>query len=248
MVLSDTPGMVMTELYREAGLDIYEKVHYAGGEHLREVERILRWYSRPAGRLLDIGCSGGLHALEFARRGHRVTGIDIEPSAVALARSRASKQQVDAQFHVCDIEHEPLARFGTFDFIYSIGNVLSHVRRERIGPVMRNIRSCCADGGILLFDVLIVGPEFPEEIREDRLGIIWRRRLDPATGLIELRGMFTGFNVVQDFRVWGYTVEEITAIVADAGFTAIEHAADLDFTQPGVTTGSSVCLRFRARG
>ena len=31
----------MNELYREAGLDIYEKVHYGSGDHIGEVEDML---------------------------------------------------------------------------------------------------------------------------------------------------------------------------------------------------------------
>src|SRR5512143_1739531 len=119
--------MTMVELYRNAGLDVYEKAHYADGEHIREVGEILTWYTRSASRVLDVGCSGGLHALEFAARGHRVTGIDVEPSAVALARKRNWERHLDAQFHVMDIERDDLAGLGPFDLIYSIGNVLSHV-------------------------------------------------------------------------------------------------------------------------
>jgi len=40
------------------------------------------------GRVLDIGCGPGRHALELQRRGHDVTGIDVSPGAVAVARDR----------------------------------------------------------------------------------------------------------------------------------------------------------------
>lgn len=67
----------MTGLYRNSGLEIYEKVHYSHGEHITEVERILTWYGSLNKRVLDIGCSGGLHALEFARKGYSITGYGI---------------------------------------------------------------------------------------------------------------------------------------------------------------------------
>ncbi len=238
----------MVELYRDAGLDIYEKVHYARGEHGAEVEQILSWYKRTGSRVLDIGCSAGLHALEFAGRGHQVTGIDREPSAVRLAQKRNRERHLYARFQALDLEHDSLARLGTFDLIYSIGNVISHVKKECIRPVLQKIRRCCADGGIFLFDIFITGPGFREEFREDGLGIVWKRKLDAATGKIDLQGDFTGFAVTQDFQVWGYTVEEAVTLLQQTGFTAIEYADRLDFSHRGITAGNPVCLRFRAEG
>jgi hypothetical protein len=110
---------------------------------------------------------------------------------------------------------------------------------------MQKIRTCCAGGGLFLFDILIIGPEFREEVREDRLGIVWKRKLDAATGRIDLQGEFTDFAVTQAFQVWGYTVGEVVAILRQAGFTAIEYADGLDFSPMGTTTGDPVCLRFR---
>lgn len=80
----------MTGLYRDSGLEIYEKSHYSHGEHIAEVERILAWYKRRNTKVLDIGCSGGLHALEFSKRGFSVTGVDIEQSAIELAKKKSA--------------------------------------------------------------------------------------------------------------------------------------------------------------
>jgi len=240
--------MIMVELYRHAGLAMYEQVHYARGEHIDEVEQILSWYKSTGSRVLDVGCSAGLHALEFAGRGHRVTGIDLEPSAVRLARKRNRERHLAARFLSIDIQHDSLAPLGRFDLIYSIGNVLSHVRKERLRTVLRKIKRCCAADGTLLFDIFIIGPEFQEELRDDEHGIAWKRKLDAATGMIHLQGAFTAFAVTQDFQVWGHTVEEVVTILQHTGFTAIEYAESLDFPDNGITSGNPFCLRFRARG
>lgn len=78
----------MIELYGSE-LEIYEKSHYSHGEFIKEVEQILTWYKSKNTRILDIGCSAGLHALEFARKGFSVTGVDIEATAIELAKKKS---------------------------------------------------------------------------------------------------------------------------------------------------------------
>lgn len=48
----------------------------------------LRLLGPGPGRLLDVGCGGGAHAVEFADRGWSVTGVDISKAQLELARQR----------------------------------------------------------------------------------------------------------------------------------------------------------------
>lgn len=221
----------MTELYRDSGLEIYEKSHYSRGEHIKEVEQILTWYEPRKTRVLDIGCSGGLHALEFAKRGFSVTGLDIEPSAIELARKRALDSAQNAEFYVVDIEKDDLGELGKFDLIYSIGNVLSHIRKGLIFTVLRKISERLNEKGILLFDVLSNSRPFQEELYpcENDLQIIWKRTIDEETGRISMDGIFLESGFVQHFDVWGYTVEEITGMLNALRFRNIEYSLKLDF-------------------
>src|SRR5262249_28114723 len=61
-----------------ATIDVFEQSFYAAAEAAEEVTEILAWRAAPA-RVLDIGCNAGLHALEWARRGADVLGIDSAP-------------------------------------------------------------------------------------------------------------------------------------------------------------------------
>ena len=57
---------------------------------------------RVAGRVLDAGCGTGEHALFFAARGHRVTGIDFVEEALRRARAKAAERGLAAEFLVKD--------------------------------------------------------------------------------------------------------------------------------------------------
>jgi ubiquinone/menaquinone biosynthesis C-methylase UbiE len=49
---------------------------------------VLRLLGDGPGRLLDVGCGGGAHAIELAAHGWSVTGVDISAAQVELARAR----------------------------------------------------------------------------------------------------------------------------------------------------------------
>ena len=57
---------------------------------------------RVTGPVLDAGCSTGGHALFFAARGHRVTGIDFLDEAIRRARAKAAEQGLAVEFLVKD--------------------------------------------------------------------------------------------------------------------------------------------------
>lgn len=221
----------MTELYRNSGLEIYEKSHYSHGEHIVEVEQILTWYRARNTRILDIGCSGGLHALEFSKRGFSVMGLDIEPSAIELARKRSRDGIQKGEFRIMDIDKDDFSGLGKFDFIYSIGNVLSHIRKDRLLNVLLKVRQCLDKRGIFLFDVLMHTRPFQEEIypAETDLQIIWKRKIDERTARISMDGIFIDYGFIQHFDVWGYTVEEITGMLLSSGFSEIDFSEKLDF-------------------
>jgi 2-polyprenyl-3-methyl-5-hydroxy-6-metoxy-1,4-benzoquinol methylase len=82
----------------------------------------------PAGlRILDVGCGEGEDSLLLASLGARVTGIDISPAAVALARERAQLSGLSGStdFICSPLEQAPLPD-KHFDVIWG-DNVLHHV-------------------------------------------------------------------------------------------------------------------------
>ncbi len=53
-------------------------------------------------RILDLACGFGRHALEFARRGHRVVGVDITEPYIQDARATAAREGLPVEFVQAD--------------------------------------------------------------------------------------------------------------------------------------------------
>src|SRR5919109_3846614 len=54
------------------------------------------------GRVLDVGCGTGEHALMAAGLGLEATGVDAAPTAIAIARGKARDRGLTARFLVWD--------------------------------------------------------------------------------------------------------------------------------------------------
>jgi SAM-dependent methyltransferase len=57
----------------------------------------------PGESVLDVGCGPGRHALELARRGIDVVGLDLSDDFIALARDAAASDGLQARFEVGDV-------------------------------------------------------------------------------------------------------------------------------------------------
>lgn len=101
----------------------------------------------PPGPVADLGCGPGAHALELARRGYDVVGVDGSPRMVELARTRAARDQLGAMFDVRDIS-APLPFADA-----SLGGVLGVLVVQHLphpAAFLAETRRCLRPGGYLL--------------------------------------------------------------------------------------------------
>jgi 2-polyprenyl-3-methyl-5-hydroxy-6-metoxy-1,4-benzoquinol methylase len=141
--------------------------------HFCDFANIAYALALPAGsRILDVGCGSGWLSEYFARFGYRVTGIDISPELIRIARDRLQslpysvdhETEITCDFLVHDIEAAPLDQF--FDAVICY-DALHHFENEH--AVLNNISRMLRDGALLFVaegERPPDGAETEEELRQ----------------------------------------------------------------------------------
>lgn len=109
--------------------------------------------ARPVQSILDLGCGTGGHALPFAQRGLRVTGVDRSSEMLACARAKAHKLGVADRVSV---HHSPIQGFDcgqTFDAVTCLFAVLSYLTaNDDLFAGLQTARCHLAPGGLFVCD------------------------------------------------------------------------------------------------
>ena len=79
---------------------------------------------RPPLQILDLACGQGRHAIELARRGYGVTGLDLSPYLLEVARERAEASGLEVRWVLGDMRR-PLDG-DRFDLILSLFTSLGY--------------------------------------------------------------------------------------------------------------------------
>src|SRR3954471_16515018 len=97
-------------------LDNFKAAQKAGWAHFAPLQaittpaaaRLVTFAGIGAGmRVLDVACRTGLVPSTAARKGARVSGLDLTPELLAVARENAHTAGVDVDFHEGDAEQLP---------------------------------------------------------------------------------------------------------------------------------------------
>jgi SAM-dependent methyltransferase len=101
----------------------------------------------PGQRLLDVACGTGVVAITAARRGAKVSGLDLTPVLLERARHNASVASVDIDFIEGDAEALPYPD-GSFDVVLS---QFGHIFAPRPAVVAREMLRVLKQGGRIAF-------------------------------------------------------------------------------------------------
>ncbi|MFY9554800.1 MAG: class I SAM-dependent methyltransferase [Blastocatellia bacterium] len=122
---------------------------FAGNIERPAVEKLIGNIS--GARVLDVGCGSGTYSVWFAKSGAQVTGLDLSPTMISLARNRASASSVQAEFQVADIRESLPFREREFDLVFT-ATALHYV--ENLNVALKEIARVISPGGCLVASVL----------------------------------------------------------------------------------------------
>lgn len=110
---------------------------------------------RPLGKALDIGCGTGDHAIELARRGWQVTGVDYVARALDKARAKAAAAGVAVEYVEGDATRLGDVVGGGYELLLDVG-CLHGFKPDLRERYARGATAVTAPGGVLL--VFAFGP------------------------------------------------------------------------------------------
>ena len=124
------------------------------------------------GRILDVGCGTGENALFLAENGCSVVGVDISHKAIELAKEKAAKRHLSADFFICDVlTLGSCLKEGEFDTVIDSG--LFHTLSDEQRPIFtEQLHRVLKDGGayfMMCFSDKEPGEWGPRRVSKDEI-------------------------------------------------------------------------------
>jgi SAM-dependent methyltransferase len=211
-----------------------EQEEAASTEEIDDIVRLLD--IEPGDAILDLCCGPGRHSIAFARRGFRVTGVDITEVYIRWARRRARKDEVDVEFVCADMRE--FRRPDTFAAAVNLSTSFGYFDDpDDDMKVLTNLYDSLRAGGTLVMDLL--GKRIlrrNEPIRNwtevgDTL-LLQERTLNEEETEVDCREILIHNGKRKEYRYSHrvYSAERLAEALADTGFRSVGICGDFKGT------------------
>jgi SAM-dependent methyltransferase len=187
------------------------------------------------GDALDLGCGPGRHAIPLARRGFRVTAVDL--SAFHLAKAREGGAAARLPVELVQSDMRAFVRAAAFDLVLSLFTSFGYFEDPHDDlRALRNVRQCLRPRGVLIMDVAskermarVLHPTVSQRTADGALLVQrheivedWSRVRNESTVVRDGRAR------TFEFRLRVYSGQELKALLGAAGFGAVTLYGGLD--------------------
>jgi SAM-dependent methyltransferase len=201
-----------------------------------QIDRVLEILDlEPGAAVCDLACGPGRHALELARRGFRVTGVDRTTAYLEGARTKAAEEGLEAEWVEADMRE--FRRPEGFDAIVNLFTAFGYFEDpDEDLRVAENFAASLKPGGTLVMDIL--GKEVLARVFQPR---DWERYPDGSL-LLQERSVSRDWTWIT--AVWTllrgserseftlthriYSAAELKALLEKAGLVETRAFGDLD--------------------
>jgi SAM-dependent methyltransferase len=183
----------------------------------------------PGAALLDLACGHGRHAIALARRGYRVTGLDLSASHLALARRAAADAGVAVTWLAADMRDLPA---GPFDAVVNLFSAFGYLESDAADQqVLTAVGRALRPGGRFLLDIRsrehMVRHFRAHEWQELADGGLFLQQaaFDLRTSRVQTQAILIepdGRREQRAFSVRQYSLTELVGMLAAAGLTVTQ--------------------------
>lgn len=175
--------------------------------------------------ILDLYCGYGRHAIELAKMGFHVTGIDATAEFLDIANQKAREANADIVFTQCDMRKLPYNNH--FDAIINMFAAFGYFSDEENSEVLSLINKALKPNGLFLIDLLN-----RDWMLNNNLNRYWRHpsgeyvlsyKIELQNGIATMKrqliNQVTGTKKQYEFVLRAYSLAEMTAILNQNDFT-----------------------------
>ncbi len=157
------PGMSWTsQLFIEYGALFLKVLQRRDARTREEADTLVRIFAsmhvKNGGRILDVCCGYGRHAIQLAEKGYQVAGIDLSPFLIERAKTIAKTRQVSTiNYQVGDVRNilQLLeADLGTFDAAISMYTSIGYYDEATDRSVFRQLNQLVNEHGLLIVETM----------------------------------------------------------------------------------------------
>lgn len=183
---------------------------------------------KPKSELLDFGCGTGRHAIEFAKLGYRVTGLDLSLPLLIRAADDAQKHDLNVNFVHSDFREMSFEE--QFDAAYCVNTSFGFFDDDTNRKIIFALNKALRTGGRLLLEIInrdYVIRDLPARIwwEGERCVVLEEVDFNYFTSRLQSKRSVVfedGGHVEQDISLRLYSLHELGKILHHAGLRVLE--------------------------
>ena len=187
--------------------------------------------------VLDITCGTGSQVFFLLNRGYDVTGSDVSPDLLKIARQKALFfKGMDVKFIDGDMR---TIRAGSFDAVISIFNAVGHLTKDDFEIALGNVAENLNEGGVFVFDIFnlqAMTDSVVDELKMDQKSVVKEAKIRNVqySTLDRKKGRLTSYDTLtikkpghppqtfkNNFTLQIYTAGELKDMLLKAGLETI---------------------------
>ncbi len=181
-------------------------------EFIKEIYPYMKAYLKPSDRVIDLCCGAGSIAIFLEEQGAQITGIDLAPGLITLAREEAVNRGTKVDFIQANALTYPLGE-GIYDLAVCFGNAICDFPHQSFPQFRDRVSTALKPGGHFILEHIdglqrVAFMSEPKEVVEQGLDSEIVRRFieyDPAISAFKMKYRRLSTNETYECTEYVYT-------------------------------------------